>query len=93
MCESADHDHGAATAAQWAVPRVIEGEAVDPVTLEAVDEVVITMLVDNSYDGLMADMGPARRAAMGRTGRSRRASSCRAKRRPGWSPNTVSPRW
>ena len=65
MCESADHDHGAAAAARQARPRVIEGEAVDPVTLAPVDEVVITMLVDNSYDGLMVDMGPARRAAMG----------------------------
>jgi 7,8-dihydropterin-6-yl-methyl-4-(beta-D-ribofuranosyl)aminobenzene 5'-phosphate synthase len=30
--------------------------------LEPVDEVVITTLVDNSYDALMADVGPARRA-------------------------------
>ncbi|MET0910985.1 MAG: MBL fold metallo-hydrolase [Ilumatobacteraceae bacterium] len=69
MCESADHDHGAVAAADRARPRVIEGEAVDPVTLAPVDEVVITTLVDNSYDGLMGDMGPARRAAMSRTGR------------------------
>ena len=52
-----------------AAPRLIEGDAVDPVALEPVDEVVITTLVDNSYDGLMTDMGPARRAAMGRTPR------------------------
>ena len=45
------------------------GDAVDPITLEPVDEVVITTLVDNSYDGLMGDMGPARRAALGRTPR------------------------
>jgi 7,8-dihydropterin-6-yl-methyl-4-(beta-D-ribofuranosyl)aminobenzene 5'-phosphate synthase len=35
---------------------------VDPIALEPVDEVVITTLVDNSYDALMADVGPARRA-------------------------------
>ena len=34
----------------------------DPIALEPVDEVVITTLVDNSYDALMADVGPARRA-------------------------------
>ncbi len=31
------------------------------------DEVVITTLVDNSYDGLMVDMGPAQRMSMART--------------------------
>lgn len=51
------------------MPRPVVGDAVDPITLEPVDEVVITTLVDNSYDGLMGDMGPARRAAMGRTPR------------------------
>jgi 7,8-dihydropterin-6-yl-methyl-4-(beta-D-ribofuranosyl)aminobenzene 5'-phosphate synthase len=49
------------------MPRVVEGAAVDPILLEPVDELVITMLVDNSYDGLMVDVGPARRMAMGRT--------------------------
>jgi 7,8-dihydropterin-6-yl-methyl-4-(beta-D-ribofuranosyl)aminobenzene 5'-phosphate synthase len=52
-----------------AAPRAIEGDAVDPIAIEPVDEVVITTLVDNSYDGLMADVGPARRAPMGRTPR------------------------
>jgi 7,8-dihydropterin-6-yl-methyl-4-(beta-D-ribofuranosyl)aminobenzene 5'-phosphate synthase len=67
MCDSSDvhHDHDAE--AEAAVPRAIEGEAVDPIALEPVDEVVVTMLVDNSYDGLMGDMGSARRAAMTRT--------------------------
>ena len=49
------------------MPRAIEGEAVDPISLEPVDEVIVTTLVDNSYDGLLADMGPARRMAMGQT--------------------------
>src|SRR5262247_2324425 len=52
-----------------AMPRPVPGEAVDPIALEPVDEVVVTTLVDNSYDGLMADMGPARRFAMARTPR------------------------
>jgi 7,8-dihydropterin-6-yl-methyl-4-(beta-D-ribofuranosyl)aminobenzene 5'-phosphate synthase len=68
MCDGNGHDHEPGE--QYAAhPRPIEGQAVDPISLEPVDEVVITTLVDNSYDGLMADMGPARRAAMGRTGR------------------------
>jgi 7,8-dihydropterin-6-yl-methyl-4-(beta-D-ribofuranosyl)aminobenzene 5'-phosphate synthase len=53
---------GGPAAARRAAPRPAEGTAVDPVTLEPVDEVVLTMLVDNSYDGLMADHGPGRRA-------------------------------
>jgi 7,8-dihydropterin-6-yl-methyl-4-(beta-D-ribofuranosyl)aminobenzene 5'-phosphate synthase len=55
--------------AQRATPRLAEGRAVDPITLTPVDEVTITTLVDNSYDGLMADMGPAKRMPMGRTPR------------------------
>ena len=51
------------------MPRPIEGHAIDPILLEPVDEVVITSLVDNSYDGLMVDMGPAQRMPMARTGR------------------------
>jgi 7,8-dihydropterin-6-yl-methyl-4-(beta-D-ribofuranosyl)aminobenzene 5'-phosphate synthase len=34
-------------------PRAVEGDAVDPVDLEPVDEVVVTTLVDNSYDALL----------------------------------------
>ncbi len=50
-----------------AMPRPTEGEAVDPIALEPVDELIVTTLVDNSYDGLMVDMGPAKRMAMKRT--------------------------
>jgi hypothetical protein len=32
------------------VPRLAEGLAVDPIALEPVDEVIITTLMDNSYD-------------------------------------------
>ena len=31
-------------------PREATGEAVDPIVLEPVDEVVVTTLVDNNYD-------------------------------------------
>ena len=92
MCGSGiGHDHGAKSG--WRRRVSIEGDAVDPVALEPVDEVVITTLVDNSYDGLMTDMGPARRAAMGRTPRCRRPSSCRARRCRDWWPSTASRRW
>jgi 7,8-dihydropterin-6-yl-methyl-4-(beta-D-ribofuranosyl)aminobenzene 5'-phosphate synthase len=67
MCGTDSHDHDAHDEAAHARPRAAVGDAVDPITLEAVDEIVITTLVDNSYDGLMGDMGPARRTGMGRT--------------------------
>jgi 7,8-dihydropterin-6-yl-methyl-4-(beta-D-ribofuranosyl)aminobenzene 5'-phosphate synthase len=59
------HDHHAEVSAS--MPRPVESGAVDPIALEPVDEVVVTTLVDNSYDGLMVDMGPAKRKPMGRT--------------------------
>jgi 7,8-dihydropterin-6-yl-methyl-4-(beta-D-ribofuranosyl)aminobenzene 5'-phosphate synthase len=67
VCDSSDHAHGGG--ADAVMPRAVEGAAVDPIALEPVDEVTITTLVDNSYDGLMGDMGPARRAPMARTKR------------------------
>src|SRR5262245_57437057 len=68
MCSHDDgqaHGHRADVSA--GMPRPVEGDPVDPIVLEPVDEVVVTTLVDNSYDGLMVDMGPAERMAMGRT--------------------------
>jgi 7,8-dihydropterin-6-yl-methyl-4-(beta-D-ribofuranosyl)aminobenzene 5'-phosphate synthase len=47
-------------------PRQADGPAVDPISLEPVDEVVITTLMDNSFDALMGDMGPAQRARLAR---------------------------
>ncbi len=49
MCDSAPDTRQAATA----VPRAASGSAVDPIALEPVDEIVITTLVDNAYDGLL----------------------------------------
>jgi 7,8-dihydropterin-6-yl-methyl-4-(beta-D-ribofuranosyl)aminobenzene 5'-phosphate synthase len=58
MCDSpADPRQVAA-----AVPRPAAGFAVDPVTLEPVDEIVITTLVDNVYDALLAGDGRTTRA-------------------------------
>ena len=59
-------DGGGSGAARRSAPRPAEGTAVDPIALAPVDELVVTMLMDNSYDGLMADHGPARRARLDR---------------------------
>jgi 7,8-dihydropterin-6-yl-methyl-4-(beta-D-ribofuranosyl)aminobenzene 5'-phosphate synthase len=49
MCEeSATADNIRAT-----TPAAVPGSAVDPITLKAVDEVVVTTLVDNVYDALL----------------------------------------
>jgi len=60
MCDGG----GSPTAVAATLPRPAAGTAVDPIALEPVDEVVITTLVDNSYDTLMGDTGPARRAPL-----------------------------
>jgi 7,8-dihydropterin-6-yl-methyl-4-(beta-D-ribofuranosyl)aminobenzene 5'-phosphate synthase len=52
-------------------PRAAPGDAVDPITLRPVDEIDITVLMDNVYDGLLtgddrttrADFGPANAVA------------------------------
>jgi 7,8-dihydropterin-6-yl-methyl-4-(beta-D-ribofuranosyl)aminobenzene 5'-phosphate synthase len=61
MCDDHHHDHDGA---ERSAPRPLEGDAVDPITLEPVDEVVVTMLVDNTYDGLLPDAGPAVRTGL-----------------------------
>ena len=48
MCEGGDR-----AAAIRAVPRPAPGAAVDPITLTPVDEVAVTVLVDNTYDALL----------------------------------------
>jgi 7,8-dihydropterin-6-yl-methyl-4-(beta-D-ribofuranosyl)aminobenzene 5'-phosphate synthase len=47
------------------VPRPATGSAVDPIALEPVDEVVITTLVDNVYDGLLTGDERTTRAPFG----------------------------
>jgi 7,8-dihydropterin-6-yl-methyl-4-(beta-D-ribofuranosyl)aminobenzene 5'-phosphate synthase len=61
MCEAPNDPRQAA----MTVPRPAVGPAVDPVTLEPVDEIVITTLVDNVYDALLAGDGRTRRAPLG----------------------------
>jgi 7,8-dihydropterin-6-yl-methyl-4-(beta-D-ribofuranosyl)aminobenzene 5'-phosphate synthase len=46
-------------------PRAVEGDAVDPVDLEPVDEVVVTTLVDNSYDALLTPAPGVARTSFG----------------------------
>jgi len=58
MCDSPADSRQAAAA----VPRPAAGSAVDPITLEPVDEIVITTLVDNVYDALLAGDGRTTRA-------------------------------
>src|SRR5262245_8784352 len=51
MCEGAS---GTALDAALAAPRPVLGDAIDPIGLAPVDEVVVTTLVDNVYDALLA---------------------------------------
>jgi hypothetical protein len=57
MCE----DGGGAAAVRAAAPRPAPGPAVDPIALEPVDEVVVTVLVDNLVDALLAGSDHVRR--------------------------------
>ncbi len=50
--------------AQAAVPRAAPGPAVDRIQLEPVDEITLTTLVDNVYDGLLASTAQIERAAI-----------------------------
>lgn len=51
MCEGAS---GTGSDAALVAPRPALGDAIDPIGLEPVDEVVVTTLVDNVYDALLA---------------------------------------
>ncbi len=67
MCGQIEHeDPGHQHERCLASPRAFEGPPVDPIALMPVDEVTITTLVDNSYDALMGNMGPAKRMPLGR---------------------------
>jgi 7,8-dihydropterin-6-yl-methyl-4-(beta-D-ribofuranosyl)aminobenzene 5'-phosphate synthase len=60
MCEG-----GGPVEAFASVPRNAEGVAVDPIALRPVDEVRITTLVDNVFDGLLAGDDRVTRADLG----------------------------
>lgn len=58
------------TAVRDVAPREALGAAVDPIHLEPVDELVVTMLMDNSYDGLLPPTGPAQRFGLAKSPRT-----------------------
>src|SRR5215813_6471324 len=58
MCE----EPATAETIRAAAPAAAPGGAVDPITLEPVDEVVVTTLVDNVYDALLAGQDTITRA-------------------------------
>jgi 7,8-dihydropterin-6-yl-methyl-4-(beta-D-ribofuranosyl)aminobenzene 5'-phosphate synthase len=80
MCEDHAHDHHAAG---HSAPRPVEGDAVDPITLEPVDEVIVTMLMDNSYDGLLPDVAPADRRGLFKTPAAKSSVMIDGETRPG----------
>jgi 7,8-dihydropterin-6-yl-methyl-4-(beta-D-ribofuranosyl)aminobenzene 5'-phosphate synthase len=61
MCESGAEPHDVLTS----LPRPATGPAVDPIALEPVDEIEITTLVDNVFDGLLTGDERTRRANSG----------------------------
>ena len=61
MCD----DTGRAAERAASAPRPAEGPAVDPITLEPVDEVAITTLVDNTFDALLPGGDGVERAGFG----------------------------
>lgn len=63
MCTETGPADPAAVA--FAAPRAVEGDAVDPVALEPVDALAITVLVDNSFDALLVNGDVATRARLG----------------------------
>ncbi len=56
---------GAEAPSPAVLPRPAEGPAVDPIRLEPVDEVRITTIVDNVFDGLLVDGRQVTRAQLG----------------------------
>ncbi len=61
MCEAT----GTAADAALTAPRPAPGAAIDPIGLEPVDEVVVTTLVDNVFDALLAGDERATRVSFG----------------------------
>ncbi len=46
------------------IPRAADGPAVDPITLDTVDEIEMTTLMDNSFDGLLPSYDGVSRASL-----------------------------
>jgi metal-dependent hydrolase (beta-lactamase superfamily II) len=63
MCETGADPHDVLTS----MPRPVSGAAADPIALEPVDEIEITTLVDNVFDGLLTGDERTRRASSGTT--------------------------
>lgn len=80
MCDDHGHDHHEA---EHSAPREVVGDVVDPISLEPVDEVTVTMLMDNTYDGLLGDMGPAKRNGLIATPSARSAVMIDGETKPG----------
>ncbi|MGF7233484.1 MAG: MBL fold metallo-hydrolase [Frankia sp.] len=62
MC---DATHATSGDAAESAPRAADGDAVDPIALEPVDEVRITTLVDNVFDALLTSEERTRRVGFG----------------------------
>src|SRR5215469_7996015 len=58
MCDEGERSAEAA----WSAPRSAAGPAVDPVTLPEADEVAVTVMVDNTFDALLAPAAGVARA-------------------------------
>lgn len=61
MC---DETHPTATSIARVLPRVVDEPLIEQVSLEAVDAVRLTTLVDNVSDMLLLDQGPAKRVGV-----------------------------
>ena len=61
MCETTENSAEALAT----VPREAPGDGVDPIALEPVDEIVVTTLVDNVFDGLLMSSEGVRRPGFG----------------------------
>lgn len=62
MCDSSQTSTAEAA---LSAPRLAPGSAVDPIALEPVDEVSITVLMDNTFDGLLPSDAHTTRAGFG----------------------------
>jgi 7,8-dihydropterin-6-yl-methyl-4-(beta-D-ribofuranosyl)aminobenzene 5'-phosphate synthase len=64
MCDTTQTSWGEAA---LSAPRPAPGSAVDPIALQPVDEIAVTVLMDNTYDGLLVGDSHTTRAGFGPT--------------------------